>query len=224
MEDERSSRGFTDHEHLSRTGMVHMNGRVYDPRLGRFLSPDPIVANPYHSQSWNRYAYVQNPSLSFTDPTGLYMSGSYYGLTADHFNAVDWNAHLTRELWDYVGFSAGMVGGASLTFNAHPDDDPTGWPPAALHFGTPLLTGAPSVRAPAEPTTPPVRSTASERHAILGALAAASSARPPGWFSTEDEAAVFAHENYYPVARRFGIEVGAYIFGNDSGRSFSAKR
>ncbi len=32
-----SVRGYTDHEHLDRTGFVHMNGRVYDPRIGRFL-------------------------------------------------------------------------------------------------------------------------------------------------------------------------------------------
>ena len=43
---DRTSRGFTGHEHLDRTGLVHMNGRLYDPLLGRFLSPDPIVANP----------------------------------------------------------------------------------------------------------------------------------------------------------------------------------
>ena len=40
----RASRGFTGHEHLDRTGLVHMNGRVYDPLLGRFLSPDPVVS------------------------------------------------------------------------------------------------------------------------------------------------------------------------------------
>ena len=113
-EDVRSPRGFTDHEHLSRTGFVHMNGRVYDPRLGRFLSPDPIVANPFHSQSWNRYAYVQNRPMSFTDPTGNYMSGSYYGLTADSFNAVDWNRMLTLELWDYVANSVEIRRTASL--------------------------------------------------------------------------------------------------------------
>ena len=37
-----------------------MNGRVYDPRTGRFLSPDPIIENPAFSQSWNSYSYVAN--------------------------------------------------------------------------------------------------------------------------------------------------------------------
>ena len=66
----RFSRGFTGHEHLDRTGFIHMNGRVYDPQLGRFLSPDPMVQAPSNSQSWNRYAYVSNNPLRFTDPSG----------------------------------------------------------------------------------------------------------------------------------------------------------
>jgi len=59
-QDVRGSRGFTDHEHRDRTGFVHMNGRVYDPRLGRFVSPDPLVQQPGGSQGHNRYAYVGN--------------------------------------------------------------------------------------------------------------------------------------------------------------------
>lgn len=48
-----------------------MNGRVYDPQLGRFLSPDPIVQSPSNSQSWNRYSYVFNNPLKYTDPSGF---------------------------------------------------------------------------------------------------------------------------------------------------------
>jgi RHS repeat-associated protein len=69
-QDSRGSRGFTDHEHLNRTGFVHMNGRVYDPRIGRFVSPDPIVQAPWFSQSYNRYAYVFGSPVSYTDPSG----------------------------------------------------------------------------------------------------------------------------------------------------------
>lgn len=68
----RKIRGFTGHEHLDRTGFIHMNGRVYDPVLGRFLSPDPIVQFPAFSQSWNRYSYLNNTPTSFTDPTGYF--------------------------------------------------------------------------------------------------------------------------------------------------------
>lgn len=67
-----TARGFTDHEHLDGVGLVHMNGRVYDPTLGRFMSPDPFVQAPYNTQSYNRYSYVFNNPLSFTDPSGYY--------------------------------------------------------------------------------------------------------------------------------------------------------
>ncbi len=70
-----SARGFTDHEHLDSVGLIHMNGRVYDPELGRFLSADPFVQAPYNTQSYNRYSYVFNNPLSFTDPSGYQTCG-----------------------------------------------------------------------------------------------------------------------------------------------------
>ncbi len=44
-----------------------MNGRVQDPKLGRFISPDPLVQAPYYSQSLNRYSYVWNNPASLVD-------------------------------------------------------------------------------------------------------------------------------------------------------------
>ena len=63
-------RGYTGHEHLPEFGLVNMNARMYDPVIGRFLSPDPYVQAPYFSQSYNRYSYCLNNPLIFTDPTG----------------------------------------------------------------------------------------------------------------------------------------------------------
>jgi RHS repeat-associated protein len=68
--DTATKRGYTDHEHLDRMGLIHMNGRIYDPVMGRFLSPDPLVQAPHFSQSYNRYTYTFNNPLIFTDPTG----------------------------------------------------------------------------------------------------------------------------------------------------------
>uniref|UniRef100_UPI0024A67658 RHS repeat-associated core domain-containing protein n=1 Tax=Pelagibius sp. Alg239-R121 TaxID=2993448 RepID=UPI0024A67658 len=65
-------RGFTGHEHLDGVGLIHMNGRVYDPTLGRFLSADPNVQAPDDTQSFNRYSYVKNNPLSYTDPSGFF--------------------------------------------------------------------------------------------------------------------------------------------------------
>jgi RHS repeat-associated protein len=65
-------RGFTGHEMLDAVSLVHMNGRIYDPLTARFLSPDPFVQSPDNLQSLNRYAYVLNNPLSFTDPSGFF--------------------------------------------------------------------------------------------------------------------------------------------------------
>jgi hypothetical protein len=51
-------------------GLVHMNGRIYDPLVGRFMSADPIIQAPSMLQSYNRYAYVMNNPLNLTDPSG----------------------------------------------------------------------------------------------------------------------------------------------------------
>jgi RHS repeat-associated protein len=64
-------RGFTGHEHLAELGLIHMNGRIYDPALGRFLQADPIIQAPQSAQSHNRYAYVMNNPLAYTDPSGF---------------------------------------------------------------------------------------------------------------------------------------------------------
>ena len=63
-------RGFTGHEHLEMFGLINMNARLYDPVLGRFLSPDPIVQVPDFTQSYNGYSYALNNPLSYTDPNG----------------------------------------------------------------------------------------------------------------------------------------------------------
>ncbi|MDE1310019.1 RHS repeat-associated core domain-containing protein [Vibrio aestuarianus] len=65
-----TNRGYTGHEEIVEVGLVHMNGRVYDQELGRFISPDPFVQAPYITNSFNRYAYVMNNPLKYTDPTG----------------------------------------------------------------------------------------------------------------------------------------------------------
>lgn len=66
------SRGYTDHEMLEDFGLIHMNGRVYDPVLGRFLSADPFVDDATDAQAYNRYSYVSNNPLNHTDPSGFF--------------------------------------------------------------------------------------------------------------------------------------------------------
>jgi RHS repeat-associated protein len=66
------NRGFTDQEAIPNLGLVNMNGRIYDPTVGRFLSPDPNVQFASDLQSYNRYSYAADNPLRYTDPTGYY--------------------------------------------------------------------------------------------------------------------------------------------------------
>lgn len=66
----RTDRGYTEHEHLDEIGVIHMNGRIFDPLIGRFMSADAVIPDPFDLQSYNRYSYVENNPLRNTDPTG----------------------------------------------------------------------------------------------------------------------------------------------------------
>jgi RHS repeat-associated protein len=57
---------------LDQVDLVHMNGRIYDPYIGRVLSGDRLVQDPLNGQSYNRFSYVQNNPTNVIDPTGFY--------------------------------------------------------------------------------------------------------------------------------------------------------
>ena len=63
-------RGYTGHEHLTVFGLINMNARLYDPALGRFLSPDPYIQALDFTQNFNRYSYCLNNPLRYIDPDG----------------------------------------------------------------------------------------------------------------------------------------------------------
>lgn len=68
-------RGYTSHEHFAEVGIIHMNGRLYDPLLRRFLNADENIQDPYNTQNYNKYGYVMNNPLMFNDPSGEYIFG-----------------------------------------------------------------------------------------------------------------------------------------------------
>lgn len=68
----KTTKGFTGHESDEELGLVNMKGRLFDPKLGRFTTTDPVVANLYSGQSFNAYSYVRGNPLTFIDPTGFW--------------------------------------------------------------------------------------------------------------------------------------------------------
>ncbi len=126
-------RGFTGHEHLDVFGLINMNGRVYDPVVARFLSPDPYIQAPGMPQNYNGYVYCLNNPLVYTDPSGevfgiddliiigLTITGAYLGGVATNegeLNPVKWNY---KSASTYIGITTGAlfgyVGGYGI---AHP--------------------------------------------------------------------------------------------------------
>ena len=55
-----------------------MNARLYDPVLGRFISADSIIPAPGNMQAFNRYSYVDNNPLKYTDPSGHFKLGNLW--------------------------------------------------------------------------------------------------------------------------------------------------
>ena len=107
-------RGFTGHEHLDVFMLVNMEGRMYDPVLGRFLSPDPIIQAPDFTQSHNSYAYCLNNPLALTDPSGYsWISSNWKGLLSSFVGITV--AAVTGGTGSSIGVAimAGAAGGAS---------------------------------------------------------------------------------------------------------------
>ena len=77
---EPTDRGYTGHKQMNGLDIIHMGGRIYDATLGRFLQADPFVQAPKNSQSYNRYAYVLNNPMSYTDPSGYFFKKLFKGI------------------------------------------------------------------------------------------------------------------------------------------------
>ena len=105
-----TTRGFTNHEMLDELGIVHMNGRIYDPLLARFLQADPVVQFPSDLQNHNRYSYVLNNPLAYTDPSGHLI----FSLGAMILAAKQGLTVVTMAVIGAAGFADAMLQGASF--------------------------------------------------------------------------------------------------------------
>ncbi len=112
-------RGYTGHEHLEMFGLINMNGRLYDPLLGRMLSPDNFVSAPDNTQNLNRYTYVVNNPLKYTDPSGeepisfaamAIIAGSITGAAGGMASYL--GQAMQANEWDWAKFGGSILGGA----------------------------------------------------------------------------------------------------------------
>ena len=103
-------RGYTGHEMLNEFDIINMNGRLYDPVLGRFFSPDNYVQMPDNSQNFNRYSYCLNNPLKYTDPSGDFWNLIIGAAIGGIFNWASHGFQLNAKGLGY--FATGAVAGA----------------------------------------------------------------------------------------------------------------
>ncbi len=87
---------------LDNTGLYYYEARYYDPTLGRFISPDTIVPNQYDPQSLNRYAYVRNNPLRYTDPTGHFFDDIvdfFEGIGENILRPFNEGIKIAKDIW-----------------------------------------------------------------------------------------------------------------------------
>ncbi|OXG06084.1 RHS repeat-associated protein [Flavobacterium araucananum] len=111
-------RGYTGHEHLQSVGLINMNGRLYDPKLRRFLQPDNNIQDPFNTQNYNRYSYVLNNPLKYTDQTGefwQFLAGFVFsayiqgGAASGEANPFKWN--LNTWMTAFTGTASSVASG-----------------------------------------------------------------------------------------------------------------
>lgn len=131
-------RGFTGHEMVDGQDVIHMNARLYDPMLGRFLQADPLVQAPQNLQSWNAYTYVLNNPLTLIDPTGMFSWRKLLGVFGQILNIVSYFITALKPFAMAFNIVMGMAnggikGGLLAAFGSQI--------PAFDHFATNLLVG-----------------------------------------------------------------------------------
>ena len=120
-------RGYTGHEHLTMFGLVNMNARLYDPAVGRFLSPDPYVQMTDFSQNYNRFSYAMNNPLIYTDPSGEFfwtpviigaiIGGLMNGIQAEMNGGSFWDGAWRGAIVGAIGGALSNFGGGTFISN-----------------------------------------------------------------------------------------------------------
>ena len=108
---------FTGQREMAGLGIYHYQARFYPPKLGRFLSADTIVPSYANPQSLNRFSYVTNNPLKYTDPSGHRACSTdeeckEMGITSSGKTYLDfkgyntWERRILRRLYDKGGRNA----------------------------------------------------------------------------------------------------------------------
>ena len=125
------NRGYTMHEHLDEFELINMNGRVYDPAVAQFLSPDPYIQDAGNWLNYNRYAYCYNNPTRYVDPSGevavtAFLLGMVASAAIDYGMQVafnHWLGYKGKDAWvnnvDFFDIAvSGAIGGFTAGYGA----------------------------------------------------------------------------------------------------------
>ena len=107
-----NGRGYTAHEMLPTFALINMNGRLYDPQLGRMLSPDNYIQLPDYTQNFNRYSYVLNNPLKYRDPSGEWIGWDDAVIAGVGFVVGYVSYGIKNGDWGWKAVGAGAIGAA----------------------------------------------------------------------------------------------------------------
>ncbi|WES98264.1 RHS repeat-associated core domain-containing protein [Chryseobacterium arthrosphaerae] len=105
-------RGYTSHEHFAAVGIIHMNGKLYDPTLRRFLNADENIQDPHNTQNYNKYGYVMNNPMMYNDPTGEFWAWIIGAVVGSYVSGVQANnGNMNPVKWDWKSTWTSVLGG-----------------------------------------------------------------------------------------------------------------
>ncbi len=128
-------RGYTGHEHLLSVGLINMNGRLYDPKLHRFLQPDNYVQDPSNTQNYNRYGYCLNNPLRYSDPSGEFTWSDLFAAVSIVVGValvIASSGVLTPLAQGFIGAGIAHFG---ATFAMYNNNKGAGWDAASNYVG-----------------------------------------------------------------------------------------
>ena len=142
------SHGYTGHEYIIGCGLLNANARIYDPFIGRFLSPDPLIQDPTSTQNFNRYAYCLNNPLKYTDEDGEFWWPAIGIFIGGVSNVIaNWNQIQEKGIWVGMGYfgvgaTIGFLSSIGASWTAGITQAAGVWGGALIGAGTGALTGA----------------------------------------------------------------------------------
>tara|TARA_R110002126_G_scaffold34754_11_gene107414 strand:- start:1033 stop:2259 length:1227 start_codon:yes stop_codon:yes gene_type:complete len=216
------TKGYTDHEHLIDQELIHMNGRIYDFNIGRFLSVDPFLQFPENSQSANPYSYILNNPMRGTDPTG-YSAVRGGNASAWATNEFMGDMYSFRKTVEEMQYNKAMKALKKSTSNGEKNEEKSTGNGSKKHEDEGASDtheqekNVQGTHSPRESNTYP-----KERNELEDKLKAklkalniiAGVVNKNGGFERRDDAAAWYHNNVNSLAIYYDTEIGAEIFKN----------